>query len=207
MNKNIPRRTLRILSLPFFGGAAFAMYCIGCNFMLGRHFRNLGWLFLVLIPCVQQLYKQYIFQNSVLYKMILMENGREVKCSTIYGEQFTVIINNIIKGETMKNGNDAYYTFLVTGTQPKTFFIDYPERMRYPNVLREILSGRNIVTERFDPDVVHDDSRIPYEERLEEKEINNIIKEHNVSQNTTDHQSSEQETTAGFAMQEKVESR
>lgn len=136
-----------------------------------------------------------------------MENGREVKCSTIYGEKFTVIINDIIKGESMKNGNDAYYTFLVSGTQPKTFFIDYPERMQYPNVLREILSGRNIVTERFDPDVIHDDARIPYEERLEEKEINNLIKEHKASQEATDQQQTEPAVMGGFTTHEKVESR
>lgn len=110
--------------------------------------------------------------------MELKDNGREVLLSTIFGTKMKFLISDIIKGEYFMQGDNHYYTFCIRSEEPMEFIIDYPERMKYPKTLAQILSGRNIVTPNFDPEVVHDDATVPYEASLYAKEVDKKIARH-----------------------------
>lgn len=98
--------------------------------------------------------------------MALKDNGREVVLHTIYGKSITLLICAIIKGEYFVHGNSEYYQFWIKGERYREFFIDYPEKMKYPKTLRMILSGRNIVTHKFNPDVEYETVHVKYEDKL-----------------------------------------
>jgi len=77
------------------------------------------------------------------------------------------LIAGIIKGEYLQHGNHEYYQFRIAETDNNDYLIDYPEKMKYPLTLREILSGRNIVTPDYIPDLDYMDLKVPYEQVLE----------------------------------------
>ena len=167
MNSEAPKRHLRALSIPFILVDATALYWIFTNFMLGNHFRNFIWVTLILIPSTLQLYRQYKFQNAILYKMSLKDNGREVVLHTIFGGALQIPISDIIKGEYYVHANSEYYQFTVKGDYPTEFFIDYPEKMKYPKTLKYILSGNAIVTHKFNPDIDTSNPFLSYKDKLE----------------------------------------
>lgn len=98
--------------------------------------------------------------------MTLDKSGRFVNIMTIYKEETKILINNIIKGEHYVHHNSEFYTFRLARTEEPQYAIDYPESIKYPLVLKQILSGRDIVTSDYIPDLVYDDVRVSYEETV-----------------------------------------
>ena len=127
----------------------------------------MAWIALVLIPSTRQLRSQYKFQNAILNKMSIKDNGREVILHTIFGHEIHLPISEIIKGEYYIHGNSEYYQFTTKGDHPSEYFIDYPEKMKYPKTLKEILSGRAIVTPKFNPDIDTSNPILKYSDKLE----------------------------------------
>ena len=100
--------------------------------MLGNHIRNAIWISVVLIPSSLQLVKQFKFQNSILHKMVLVDNGKEVILHPIFGNFIKISISDILKGEYYTHGSCEYYRFSIKGKNPSEFYIDYPENMKCP---------------------------------------------------------------------------
>lgn len=98
--------------------------------------------------------------------MALDQSGRFVHIETIQGKKGKILIDQIIKGEHYVHGKTEFYSFRIAREDTIEFLIDYPEVMKYPQTLRQILSGRNIITHKFIPDLVYNDIRVSYEETV-----------------------------------------
>lgn len=132
ISEQVSKFNLRALSLPFIFLNITSVYWIVTNFILGNHIRNAIWLSVILIPSSIQLVKQYKFQNSILSKMVLIDNGDEVVLHPIFGNPIKIKISDIMKGEYYIHGNCEYYRFTLAGNSSSEYYIDYPETMKYP---------------------------------------------------------------------------
>ena len=93
-------------------------------------------------------------------------NGRIVYVETIFGKKRQILIDYIIKGEYENHAGSPYYKFRIAGDDTNDYLIDYPEEMTYPKTLKQILSGRHIVTPEYIEDIHYNDVRIPYKDIL-----------------------------------------